>query len=129
MERILKVRSIAAIMIAAGASLLATGCGKSGSSASAAGPGQGQRAAAPVVISTVEQRDIPVQITGIGNVAPYQMVQIRSQVNGQISAVHFKEGDDVHRGQLLFSLDKSAFEADLQRTMGQMKKDQAVAAN
>ena len=112
-----------------GALLCALGCGKSGTSASAAGPGQGQRPAAPVIISAVEQRDIPVQITAIGNVAPYQMVQIRSQVNGQIAAVHFKEGDDVHQGQLLFSLDKSSFEADLQRAIGQMKKDQATAAN
>jgi multidrug efflux system membrane fusion protein len=129
MERILKLRNIAAVAMAVGASLAATGCSKSSTSASAASPGQAQRAAAPVVLATVEQRDIPVQITGIGNVAPYQMVQVRSQVNGQISAVHFKEGDDVHHGQLLFSLDKSAFEADLQRAIGQLRKDQAQAAN
>src|SRR5215472_2324578 len=125
----LRFRQSTLAALAACCLLAAVGCGKSGSSASAAGPGQGQRPAAPVVVSTVEQRDIPMQITGIGNVAPYQMVQVRSQVNGQISAVHFKEGDDVHRGQLLFSLDKSAFEADLQRAIGQMKKDQAQASN
>src|SRR5205085_5785842 len=73
--------------------------------------------------------DIPIQITGIGNVAPYQMVQIRSQVNGQIRSVHFREGDDVRKGQLLFSLDRSALEADLQKAVGQLKKDEAQAAN
>ena len=57
--------------------------------ASAAGPGgaTGERAAAPVVVSMVEQRNIPVQLTAIGNVEAYQTVQVRSQVNGQIASV------------------------------------------
>ena len=82
-----------------------------------------------MVVAAVEQRDIPVQITAIGNVAAYKMVQVRSMVNGQINSVRFKEGDDVKEGQLLFTLDKSAFEADLQKAVGQLKKDQAQAAN
>src|SRR5437868_15167380 len=99
--------------------------------ASAAGPGgaTGERAAAPVVVSAVEQRNIPVQLTAIGNVEAYQTVQVRSQVNGQIAKVNFKEGQDVHRGQLLFSLDKGPFEADMERAIGQLKKDQAKAQN
>ena len=99
--------------------------------ASAAGPGgaTGERAAAPVVVSMVEQRNIPVQLTAIGNVEAYQTVQVRSQVNGQIASVNFKEGQDVRKGQLLFSLDKGPFEADLERAIGQLKKDQAQAQN
>ena len=116
-------------LVALAVLLAGVGCSKDSSSAAAAGPGQAQRQAPPVVVSTVEQRDIPIQITGIGNVAPYQMVQIRSQVNGQISSVHFREGDDVRKGQLLFSLDQSALQADLQKAVGQLKKDEAQAAN
>src|SRR5438874_1158238 len=99
--------------------------------AAAAGPGgtTGERPAAPVVVSAVEQRNIPEQLTAIGNVEAYQTVQVRSQVNGQIAKVNFKEGQDVHRGQLLFSLDKGPFEADLERAIGQLKKDQAQAQN
>jgi membrane fusion protein, multidrug efflux system len=89
----------------------------------------GQRTAAPVVISTAEQRNIPAQISAIGNVEAYQTVQIRSQVNGQIENIFFKEGDDVKQGQLLFQLDKRPFRADLERALGTLQHDQAQAAN
>src|SRR5258705_6188806 len=93
-----------------------------------AAPGGG-RPPAPVVVSTVEQRNIPVQITAIGNVEAYQTVQIRSQVNGQIETIHFKEGLDVRRGQLLYSLDKRPFQAALEQAQGNLKRDEAQAAN
>jgi membrane fusion protein, multidrug efflux system len=91
--------------------------------------GSGGRPPAPVVVANVEQRDIPVQIKAIGNVEAYQTVQIRSQVNGQIQKVFFKEGDDVRQGQQLFQLDERPFHADLEKAIGQMKHDQAQAEN
>ena len=87
------------------------------------------RAPAPVVVASVEQRDIPVQIMAIGNVEAYQTVQIRSQVSGQIQKIFFKEGEDVRQGQPLFQLDKRPFQADLEKAIGQMKHDQAQAEN
>src|SRR5215475_2090669 len=87
------------------------------------------RPAAPVVVATAEQQDIPVQIHAIGNVEAYQTVFIRSQVNGQIQKIFFKEGDDVREGQLLFQLDKRPFQAELERAAGQLKRDQAQAEN
>jgi membrane fusion protein, multidrug efflux system len=89
----------------------------------------GERPPAPVVVADVEQRDIPVQIRAIGNVEAYQTVQIRSQVNGQIQKIFFKEGEDVRQGQLLFQLDKRPFQADLEKAIAQMKRDQAQAEN
>lgn len=97
--------------------------------AQAAAPGGGGRPPAPVVVSTVEQRDVPVQITAIGNVEAYQMVQIRSQVNGQIEKIYFREGEDVRKGQLLYSLDKRPFQAALEQAQGMLKRDEAQAAN
>ena len=91
--------------------------------------GSGDRPPAPVVVASVEQRDIPVQIRAIGNVEAYQTVQIRSQVNGQIQRIFFKEGEDVRQGQQLFQLDKRPFQADLEKAIGQMKHDQAQAEN
>jgi membrane fusion protein, multidrug efflux system len=82
-----------------------------------------------VVVASVEQVDIPVQISAIGNVEAYQTVQIRSQVNGQIQKIFFKEGEDVREGQQLFQLDKRPFQADLEKAIGQMKHDQAQAEN
>jgi len=87
------------------------------------------RPAAPVVVASVEQRDIPVQIHAIGNVEAYQTVQIRSQVNGQIQKIFFKEGEDVREGQQLFQLDQRALQADLDKATGQLKHDQAQAEN
>jgi multidrug efflux system membrane fusion protein len=108
-----------------GALVFLTACGNKGAVEAAAD----QRPAVPVVVSTVEQRDIPVQISAIGNVEAYQTVQIRSQVNGQIENIFFKEGDDVKKGQLLFQLDKRPFQADLDRALGTLQHDQAQAAN
>ncbi len=106
---------------------LLSGCEKSGSAQPA-----GSTTAhppAPVVVARVEQRDVPVQIQAIGNVEAYQTVLIRSQVNGQIDHIFFKEGDDVHQGQRLFQLDERPFQADLEKATGQMKRDQAQAEN
>jgi multidrug efflux system membrane fusion protein len=80
-------------------------------------------------VASVEQRDIPVQLRAIGNVEAYQTVQIRSQVNGQIQKIFFREGEDVRKDQLLFQLDKRPFQADLGKAIGQMKRDQAQAEN
>jgi len=104
-------------------SIVIAGCGQK-DTAQAAGP-----PAAPVVAGKVEQRDIPVQLSAIGNVESFQTVQIRSQVNGQIVEVHFKEGQDVTKGQLLFTLDKRPFQAALDQAIGNLKRDQAQAAN
>lgn len=104
-----------------------TGCGKK-DSVQAAGPGAG-RPPAPVTVADAEQRDIPVQLTAIGNVEAYQMVQVRSMVNGQIEHVYFKEGDEVRKGQLLFSLDKRPFQADLEKATGTLRHDEAQAKN
>ena len=57
------------------------------------------------------------------------MVQVRSMVNGQIEHVYFKEGDDVRQGQLLFTLDKRPFQADLEKATGTLRHDEAQAKN
>lgn len=103
----------------------AVGCGNK-EAVQAAGTA---RPPAPVVVASVEQRDVPVQINVIGNVEAYQTVQIRSQVNGQIEHIFFKEGQDVNQGQLLFQLDKRPFQADLEKAIGNLRHDEATAEN
>ena len=66
---------------------------------------------APVAIAT--QKDVPVQLKAIGNIEPYNSVAIKSQVNGQIARVHFKDGSDVQKGAPLITLDPESFEATL----------------
>jgi len=121
----LAVRKLLTLTVLLGV-FLPVGC-SNGRIQPAAGPGD--RPPAPVVVAVVEQRDIPIQISAIGNVEAYQTVQIRSQVNGQIEQILFKEGEDVRKGQLLVRLDKRPFQADLEKAMGQQKHDQAQAEN
>src|SRR5690348_14082669 len=79
--------------------LFLSACG-SKDSVQAAAPGASGRPPAPVVVTSVQQRDIPIQIQAIGNVEAYQMVQIKSQLDGQIENIFFNQGQDVHKGQL-----------------------------
>lgn len=118
-------RKLLAVAVLLG-TFLAVGCSKGPVQPAA---GSGGRPPAPVVVATAEQRDIPIQISAIGNVEAYQTVQIRSQVNGQIQEILFKEGQDVRKGQLLVRLDKRPFQADLEKAIGQQKHDQAQAEN
>jgi membrane fusion protein, multidrug efflux system len=128
--RLWNFRYLGLLLVAIAALSLLAACGKNTGTAQAAGPNAaGGRPPAPVVVSTVEQRDVPVQVTAIGNVEAYQMVQIRSQVNGQLQRVYFKEGDNVRKGQLLFQLDKAPFQAAVEQAEGNLQRDQANAAN
>jgi multidrug efflux system membrane fusion protein len=115
------------LVLPVAASIFLSGCQKKEQATAA--QAATARPAAPVVVATVEQQDIPVQIHAIGNVEAYQTVFLRSQVNGQIQKIFFKEGDDVREGQLLFQLDKKPFQAELERAAGQLKRDQAQAEN
>src|ERR1039458_7496203 len=127
MRHAVKRMRLSILLFPLAAVLLVSGC--TNKQQVAAGGGAGRRPPAPVVVAGVEQRDIPVQINAIGNVEAYQTVQIRSQVNGQIQKIFFKEGADVRQGQPLFQLDKRPFQADLEKAIGQMKHDQAQAEN
>lgn len=85
-------------------------------------------AAIPVIVSKVTQKAMPVQLTAIGNVGGYT-VSVEAQVSGELLDVHFKEGDSVHEGQLLFTIDPRPYEAALARTQAMLARDKAVDAN
>lgn len=87
------------------------------------------RPSVPVTVASVEQRNVPVEVKAIGTVEPYSTVQIKTQVTGQLTGVFFKEGQDVKKGQLLFTLDKRPLEADLKKAEGQLARDVASLAN
>ncbi len=85
--------------------------------------------AVPILAATVEQKDVPLQVKAIGAVEAYSNVSVKTQITGELTGVHFKEGQDVNKGQLLFTLDKRPFEATLKQAQGMLAKDQAQAAN
>ena len=104
--------------------VLFAGCSRS-EKAAASGPPP----AVPVTVATVEKKDVPITIRAIGNVEPIQKVDVKSQISGQVMAVHFKEGDEVKKGDILFQIDPRQGEADLNKALGQLARDKAAAAN
>ena len=83
----------------------------------------------PVTVAEVQQKTIPVQVRVIGNVEAYTMVGVKPQITGEIVGVHFSEGQDVKKGQLLFTFDPRPFEADLLRAQANLAQDEAKAKN
>ncbi len=109
-----------------------TACSGSGKAApDAGGRGRDQRgpAAVPVTIGHVVEKSMPVELTVIGTVEPFSTVQVKSQVQGEILSVHFKEGDDVNKGDLLFNIDPSPFRATLQQAEANLSRDTAQSNN
>ncbi len=83
----------------------------------------------PVVVAQAVQRDVPVQIGGIGTVEAEFSVIVRSRIDGQIVKVQFREGQDVRKGDLLFVLDPSAIDASLRQAEATLAKDKVQAVN
>jgi len=82
----------------------------------------------PVVVAKVTKRPMPVQITAVGNVEAISTVSIRSQIAGQLMDVHFKEGEFVHRGQLLLTIDSRPYQALVEQAKNTIIRDQAQLA-
>lgn len=85
----------------------------------------GGTAPAPVTVATVATESVPVRIGTIGNAQAYSTVSIKSRVDGQILAVGFKEGQLVHKGDLLFQIDPRPFEAQLDQAQANLARDKA----
>jgi multidrug efflux system membrane fusion protein len=88
-------------------------------------PGRKPAAAPQVVVATVAMRSLPVVLAAIGNVEPYTSVAIKSRVDGQVVEVNFKEGQQVHKREVLFRLDARPFEAALRQAEANLARDLA----
>ncbi len=88
----------------------------------------GQRVV-PVKIGDVTEQNVPVQIKAIGNVEAYNTVSVKALIGGEVIDVHFKEGQDVKQGDLLFQIDPRPYEAALKQAEAQLARDLAQAKN
>lgn len=79
----------------------------------------------PVKVIDAAPRDIPVYMTGIGNVQSLNRVTVRAQVDGELTRLHFEEGDTVKKGDLLASIDDRQIRADLARVTAEKSRAQA----
>jgi len=89
----------------------------------------------PVTASTAASKDVPIELRPIGNVESFASIPVKAQVNGELVAIHFKEGQDVQKGELLFEIDRRPYEqalrqaeANFNRDIAQEKQAQATLA-
>jgi multidrug efflux system membrane fusion protein len=90
---------------------------------------QGPPKGVPVLADIVMQKAVPVEIRAIGNCQAYSTVSVKSMVAGEISQVHFKEGQDVAKGDLLFTIDPRPFQAALKQAQANLERDKVQAEN
>ena len=84
--------------------------------------------AVPVTVGTVERKDVPVIVRGIGTVQAYKTVAVKTRVDGQIVKVAFEEGQFVRTGDLLFQIDPAPFQAALDHADAAKRRDEAQLA-
>jgi multidrug efflux system membrane fusion protein len=80
----------------------------------------------PVNVARVVAKTVPVRLRAIGNVEPYTTVAVKALIDGQIVAVHFKEGQEVRKGDTLFEIDRRPLEAQLAQAQANLGKDRAL---
>jgi multidrug efflux system membrane fusion protein len=109
-------------LVALLALLLTAGC--SGAETSTARP-----AAAPVEAATVTKKSMPLELRAVGNVEARSSVEVKARVAGQIVSVHFTEGQQVRKGDLLFRIDPRPYEAVLRQAEATLARDRALQKN
>ena len=83
----------------------------------------------PVVAATVHTGDMPITLVGLGTVTPLATVTVQSQISGQITQIHFKEGDRVKAGDSLIQIDPRPYQVALEQAQGAFARDKALLAN
>ncbi len=91
-----------------------------------ASSGPGGARVVPVLTATVEKKDVPVWLEGLGTTAAFKQVLVRPQVDGRLDTVNFKEGQVVTRGELLAEIDPRPFSVQLHQAEGALARDQAT---
>ncbi|WP_246668598.1 efflux RND transporter periplasmic adaptor subunit [Bradyrhizobium sp. UNPF46] len=86
-------------------------------------------AAVPVVASAVSGKDVPIYLHGIGTVAAYNTDVVRSQIQGQLIRITFKEGQTVKAGDLLAEIDPRPYQAQIEQFTANRARDQAQLTN
>ena len=97
------------------------------SAASARAP-RGGGGPATVVTATAQKGDIGIYLDSIGTVTPIYTSSITSQVNGIVTAVHYKEGQIVRKGDALIDIDDRSYRATLLQAQGTLDRDEGLLA-
>ncbi|MEG4802384.1 efflux RND transporter periplasmic adaptor subunit [Microcoleus sp. ARI1-B5] len=85
----------------------------------------GRMQVTPVMVAAVTKKTVPIQLQAIGNVQSGSTVSVTAQASGRVTGVYFKKGQEVKKGQLLFSIDDRSQTASIQQAQGIVAKDRA----
>jgi multidrug efflux system membrane fusion protein len=119
-----RIRRAAALVAMASCLAFLLGC----SSSADAGQHKAQAASersVSVAVATVQRQDVPVYLSGLGAVTAFNTANIKSRVDGEITQVNFKEGQNVKQGDLLIVIDPRPFQVQLEQMQAQIYRDQA----
>lgn len=85
-----------------------------------------ERPPAPVSVTAAVAEDVPTYLDAIGKTVAREVVSIQPQVSGRITKIHFTDGANVKKGQLLFTIDTRPFEANVRQAQANVSKDLAL---
>lgn len=85
-----------------------------------------ERPPAPVSVTVAINEDVPTYLDAIGKTVAREVVSIQPQVSGRITQIHFTDGADVKKGQLLFTIDTRPFDASLRQAQANVSRDGAL---
>lgn len=112
------------LVIFASLALSPSGCG----SEKKGDPAAGRRdRPVPVSVSPVLQKTIPLEVSGIGNVEASASVPVKSRIGGELKKIHFREGQEVRTGDLIFTIDPQPYEAALKQAQANLARTSALA--
>ncbi len=124
-----RVFIIGLIVIALLAALIYYFTGTTSQQPTRGGRGGGDSGPVPVLVAAASKADVPVYLDGVGTTKALNTVTVRSQVDGKLIEVAFKEGQDVARGDILARIDPTTFKAALDQAVAKKAQDEALLAN
>jgi multidrug efflux system membrane fusion protein len=80
----------------------------------------------PVSVTAAAQRDVPIYYDALGTVQALNTVAIRAQVNGQLISIDFRQGQEVHKGDVLAKIDPAVFKSALDQAVSKKSEDEAL---
>jgi multidrug efflux system membrane fusion protein len=110
-----------AVWMLAGLLSLAASCRKQQAQSS----GRPGASPVPVTVAKATAEAVPFELKVVGSAAASAVVQIKSQVTGQLVSVHLTEGQDVARQALLFEIDSRPFQENLKQAEANLARDRA----
>jgi multidrug efflux system membrane fusion protein len=118
------------VIICVFAFLLGTGCSSQGAKAAAPKGSGGGRGGSlppmPVAVAPAKVQDVPIYLSGLGNVVGYNTVVVKSRIDGQLIEVPVREGQEVKQGQLLAVIDPRPYQVALSQAQANLYKDKSA---